>query len=90
MTPMPTQDAPTIPLIKMPKLTDRERKIVRGAVDYGLSDVGGDYYQLGGHGCVPVRYHPDTLRSLERRGLVVRRGYWAATDVGRAAVAVAP
>jgi len=69
------------------KLSDREMAILRGAATYGISDVTGDYYQLGGHGCVPVRFHPGTLRKLQRRGLVVHDGYWKATDLGKSILA---
>lgn len=53
----------------------------------GLSDIGGAYYQLGGHGYVPVRFHPDTLPNMARRGWLMRAGYWKATINGRAIVA---
>ena len=65
------------------KLTSRELMILKGAADHGLSSHGGEYYRLGGHGCVPVRYHPGTLPSLVRRGLVERGPYWRATAAGR-------
>lgn len=65
-----------------PKLTARELAILRGAFSYGISDVGGQYYQLGGHGIVQVRFHPSTLANMERKGVLTRRGYWTATKLG--------
>lgn len=65
------------------KLTSRELMILKGAADYGLSDIRCTYYQLGGYGHVPVRYHPATLRSLAHRGLVEHDHYWKATAAGR-------
>lgn len=68
------------------KLTPREIQIVEAACQYGLCVTGGVYYRLGGHGDVPVRFHPATLRNLQARGLIEHRGYWQGTDAGRAAV----
>ena len=65
------------------KLTDREKTIILAANKYALSDQGDTFYQLGGHGNVPVRYNCRTLPQLRKRGFVVRvDGYWKATEAG--------
>ncbi|GBQ77205.1 hypothetical protein AA14337_0749 [Acetobacter malorum DSM 14337] len=65
-------------------VTEREVAILRGADKYGITVVKNQYYQVGGHGNVPVRYNASTLYALERRGLLVHDGVWRATDAGRA------
>jgi hypothetical protein len=69
------------------RLTERERLILVGAEKYCLAETGGEYYQLGGNGCVPVRYNLATLPKLARRGLVSRdQGVWRITEKGSAAL----
>jgi hypothetical protein len=70
-------------------ITERERTILQYLVRHnGLSEIGGAYYLLGGHGHIPVRYHAFTLGNMARRGLLTsERGYYQVTDVGRAIAA---
>jgi hypothetical protein len=44
-----------------------------------------DYYRLGGHGTVSMRYDFRTLRTLEKLGLIEQKGGWRATEKGRKA-----
>jgi len=68
-------------------LTARQRALLEEMKTYALSDAGGKFYRLGGHGCVPLRYDYRTLPRLHDLGLVSRRGFvWEITHDGRAAV----
>lgn len=68
----------------MKRLTERDILLLKAASRYEISDFGGRYYQLGGHGNVPIRYNHRTLPNLEREGYVAYDGCWKATDVGKA------
>jgi hypothetical protein len=70
----------------MKRLTERDILLLKAASQYHISDSDGTYYQLGGHGNVPIRYNPLTLPNLRKEGYVTYEGYWKTTDVGKAAV----
>jgi hypothetical protein len=66
----------------MKKLTEREKTLL-AAVDHTLYDTGSDYYLLGGHGIIGVRYDSRTTGSLSKKGFMSRcPGGWTATDKG--------
>lgn len=69
------------------KLKPRELKLLEAAVKYGISDLTNQYYCLGGHGMVPVRFHWLTLPNMAKRGLVVHESYWKGTEKGAALLA---
>lgn len=64
-------------------LTDREVAIIRGADRHGVTVVRNKYYQVGGHGIIPVQYHPATLFALQRINLLTNDGVWRTTRTGR-------
>ena len=67
--------------------TEREIVLLREGTQYGLSDSGGQYYRLGGHGVISLRFHPFTLSKMERRGWMAReQGVWRTTQLGRDAL----
>jgi hypothetical protein len=70
------------------KLTDREITLLRECAKYNISTVSGDYYRLGGFGCVPIKFSAKSLPSLQSRGLVDNaKGYWKTTEAGLAELA---
>lgn len=69
------------------RLTSRHAKLLREATHHAISDHGGEYYRLGGHGVVPITYNRASYPRLERMGLVTREaGYWKATQAGKEAI----
>lgn len=70
-------------IAKMRKLTEREETLLLAAIDHTLYDTGRDYYLLGGHGIIGVRYDFRTIGSLQKRGLLIKcPGGWTTTDKG--------
>jgi hypothetical protein len=69
------------------KLTERHLELLR-AIRYGaVTEISGEYYRLGGHGHVNVRYHRATLPNMARAGLVRRDGsIYYSTDAGLSAL----
>lgn len=72
---------------RKPKLTDRQRILIREALIYAIADDGGKFYRLGGHGYVPLRYDYRSYQTLYEMGYVERRvNHWKATRLGAEAI----
>lgn len=71
------------------RLSPRQIALLRECAAYAIADQHWCklYYRLGGYGCVPLRYHRDTMRNLVKLGLVTDGSVSRATDQGRAALA---
>jgi hypothetical protein len=67
-------------------ITPREKILLNACCQYSIYDDRSRklYYQLGGHGHVPIRYHPNTLYKLRGLGLVTDSSEgWKATEKGK-------
>lgn len=65
------------------RMSEREKTLLNECCKYAICTVGNQYYRLGGHGHVPLRWNYATLRNLEKAGLVEYIGYWKATQKGQ-------
>lgn len=75
----------------MPKLTERQVALLREAERYVISETGNDYYRVGGHGTVPIRYDYRSFRKLRDMGLVEHKdGGWQATSAAALSEPAAP
>lgn len=65
------------------RMSEREKTLLKECCEYAICTVGKEYYRLGGHGHVPLRYHDATLYKLQKLGLVENHSYWKATQKGQ-------
>ena len=68
----------------MKKITPHQLALLRECCQYSISEMSSDneWYRLGGHGNVPLRFDSRTMPALLRAGLVRYDGYYKATDAG--------
>lgn len=66
-------------------LSPNQITLLRAATRYAIMDDWNRnvFYQLGGHGYVPIRYNRDTLRVLVNRGFVTSGSAAQATEAGK-------
>lgn len=73
----------------MKPLSANQVTLLRAAAQYAIMDdwTRREFYQLGGHGYVSIRYNRDTLRVLVNRGFVTSGSAAQATEAGKAYLA---
>lgn len=73
--------------MKTVKLTDRQFQLLGECCNFAIQEsiVGKNYYRLGGHGMVSMRYDYRTSLILKKLGLIEDSGCLKATDKGKLA-----
>lgn len=65
-------------------LSEREKTILRALLRHNaLTNTGGEYYLIGGHGTIPIRYNMWTLPNMVAKGLLNNEHYYSLTELGR-------
>lgn len=66
-------------------LSPNQVTLLRAATKYAIMDDWNrrEFYQLGGHGYVPIRYSRDTMLALVNRGFVTSGSAATATEAGK-------
>ena len=73
----------------MKRLSHHQLALLRECCRYSISEWSSknQWYRLGGHGTVPLRYNQNTMQILHAKDLVEYKGYYTATYDGRKLVA---
>lgn len=68
---------------KIPRLTQPQLALLHECSTYSISIDQKRYYRIGGSGFAPIRFNDNTMRVLEKKGMVEYKGYWTATEAGK-------